>query len=118
MLSDTNIEFSHQALKNFKPLVWGQISAWFALISCVLRHEIEFTDHQREERLFIWWSDVVALKNKNRTGVKEIDHKASFGGLSSWNTTIICAAFEQQVSAEVAAATECLILFGSYILLL
>ena len=53
MLSDTNIEFSHQALKNFKPLVWGQISAWFALISCVLRHEIEFTDHQREERLFI-----------------------------------------------------------------
>ena len=53
MLSDTNIQFFHEALNNFKPLVWGQISAWFALISRVLRHEIEFTDHQGEECLYI-----------------------------------------------------------------
>lgn len=39
-------------------------------------------------------------------------------GLSSLNSAIICTTFEQLASADRAAATEFLMLFESYLLLL
>ena len=55
----------------------GQISAWYALLSCVLTYEIEFTEYPRGKNAFIFDDLKWELKN-NGTGVGEFDYKANW----------------------------------------
>lgn len=62
----------------FLTLSLGQISAWYALVACVLRCEIEFTEHLRGRTPLCWMTLSKGLTKNNRIGVEGFEYKVSF----------------------------------------